>query len=229
MARVKFSPIISSINGKLGNAVFQGGRSGAILREKVKPINRKTEKQVAARNRLSGIKAIWQGLTTTEKDSWISFANFFKQSTKHNITKFLSAYELFIQANTIRTQGPFDALLETTFQTEALEGGEAEVRLFADNTLRVDLAISPQTVITNGALYVSKPFKQSQHIAKSEVRFIQTYLNDGGFLDITDIYLNIFKRLPQAGEKVLVKGIGFLDNSGWTSKPLFLEDTIVQL
>lgn len=228
MARIKLSPLISSINGKLGNAVFQGGKSGIILREKVIPRRRDTTKQVIARNRLSSTKALWQNLTTTEKDSWVSFANFFKKSTKNNSTKFLSAYELFMQANTIRLQGSFDPLLETTFQTEALESVQFSMFRQAGDLLKSDLEISPADVIEYRVLYASKPHRQSASIPKSEVRFLKIAVNDGTIMDITTEYLDVFKTLPSVGDKVLLKGVGFLFNSGWTSKAQF-EEVIIKL
>ncbi len=92
--------------------------------------------------------------------------------------------------------------------------------------LKTDIAISPAGDIKYRAVYMSKPHRQSASIAKSEVRFIFSGLNDGAFVDITDIYLNLFSSLPVVGDKVLVKTIGFLENSGWTSKPTYQEDII---
>lgn len=227
MARVKLSPIISSINGKLGNAVFQGGKSGIILREKVKPRNLNTAKQVAARNRLSTIKRVWQNLTTTQKNSWLSFASFYLKKTKFNSTKVLTGYELFIQYNTVRVQGDFDPLETTTFETTSIDLVEIDLSLPISTQLTVQIDIIPEDEVDNYALYMSKPFRQSSSIAKSEVRFIKSNPNPQTTLDITQLYLDLFARLPVVGEKVLVKTIGFSSTSGWNSKPNFQEKSFV--
>lgn len=226
MARIKLSPLISSINGKLGNAVFQGGKSGIILREKVKPRNPRTQSQSLARNRLASVKALWQDLTSAQRDTWISFSTFYKKSTKNNTTKFLSPYELFIQANTIRLQGDLDPLESTTLEIQSVEQINVNVSRDVGDTLKIDVEISPDIVIEWKVVYISKPFKQSAAIAKSEVRFIFIGPNDGARTDITNEYLKLFSTLPNIGDKVLVKVIGIKTDSGWTSKATFIEDIV---
>jgi len=227
MARIKLSPIISSINGKLGNAVFQGGKSGIILREKVQPRQRNTTKQVAARNRLSTVKSAWQNLSTIQRDSWKAFATFYQKKTKHNSTKVLTAYEIFIQHNTIKFQGDFDILETTTFEIASVDLVEQNLTLPISTQLNYDCAVIPEGDINNVAVYMSRPFRESASIAKSEVRFIIGQANPIEITDITALYLALFKRLPMIGEKVLIKTIGFGETSGWTSKPNFAEITLV--
>ncbi len=227
MARVKLSPIISSINGKLGNAVFQGGKSGIILREKVKPRNLNTAKQVAARNRLSTIKRAWQNLNTTQRNSWVSFASFYQKKTKFNSTKILTAYELFIQHNTIRLQGDFDILETTTFEVTSTDLFEIDLSLPISTQLTIQVDIIPEDEVDNYAVYISKPFRLSASIAKSEVRYLISGANPQATLDITQLYLDLFARIPEVGDKVLVKTIGFSELSGWNSKPNFQELTLV--
>lgn len=229
MARIKLSPLISSINGKLGNAVFQGGKSGIILREKVKPRNPRTQSQSNSRNRLASVKALWQNLTSDERNSWISLSTFYKRSTKHNTTKFLSPYELFIQSNTIRLQGTFDPLLTTNL--ELLSVDEVQFNMFrrAGDVLEAELEIGTSGDIEYRVLYASRPHRQSASISKSEVRFIKIALNDASQMDITNEYQEIFKTLPNVGDKVLMKAIGFNLNSGWTSKVSFEEVIITFL
>jgi hypothetical protein len=226
MARIKLSPIISSINGKLGNAVFQGGKSGIILREKVKPRNLNTPRQVQARNRISTVKATWQNLNESQRNSWIGFAAFYKKKTKNNSTKTLSAYELFIQHNTVRVQGNYDILETTTFELTTLQLTEVAVSIALVGQITIKVDMVPEDFIDNVAMYISKPFRQSANIAQSEVRYVATSKAFDNALNITDIYLSLFGRLPQVGEKVLVKAIGFKDLSGWTSKPNFQEKTL---
>lgn len=227
MARIKLSPIISSINGKIGNAVFQGGKSGLILRERVIPRVRNTSKQIQARNRLSTIKTAWQSLNTTQKDSWVAFSAFYKKKTKFNNTKILTPYELFIQHNAIRFQGNYDILETTTFELSSVDEIDMNLALTTPEILRYTVSIIPEDFIDNVAVYMSKPFKQSANIAKSEVRFLMSDANPIDPRDITGIYLDLFKRLPSSGEKVLIKIIGFSSTSGWNSKPFFTEETLI--
>jgi hypothetical protein len=223
MARIKLSPLITSINGKLGNAVFQGGKSGIILRQKVTPRKTDTSKQVAARNRLATVKSTWQNLNDTQRDSWISFASFYQKKTKFNSTKILTPYEVFMQHNTIRYQGDYDILEQTTFEVTSVDMVDIEIYFDSPIILMLSLAMVPEDFIDNVAVYITKPFRKSAAIAKSELRFLTAELNPIQDLDITSKYLDLFKKLPELGQKVLVKMIGFSETSGWTSKPNFEE------
>lgn len=223
MARIKLSPLISSINGKLGSAVFQNGNSGIILREKVTPRNRRTSRQVVSRNRLTQVKGAWQELSDTDRNSWIVLSTFFKQTSKNNTKKFLSPYQLFIQFNVIRLQGGFNILLNTALETAVVENVTVTLSIIPLGSLRVFAKIYPLNTINWVNVYISRPFKPSQSIAKSEVRYVGTDENDGALLDVTIKYKEIFTTLPVAGDKVLVKLKGHLESSGWTSKDTYIE------
>ncbi len=226
MARVKFSPIISSIKGKLGNAVFQGGKSGFVLREKVQPRNRNTAKQALSRNRLNQAKSGWQGLNTDQRNTWFAFADFFKKTTRHNSTKILSAYELFMQYNTIRLIHEDFILDTTTFDLFTVDSWELSADL--DGVSILEATAVPTPTLTNSIVfvYMSAPFRQSSSIPNSNMRYITSLNNTILSADVTDLYMAIFKRLPSAGEKVKMKAIAISQNSGWNSKPFIQEDTI---
>lgn len=62
MARVIFSPLISSLSGKVADAVFATWKGIPYVRERVIPENPQTAAQTAVRNSLAEAVAIWQQL-----------------------------------------------------------------------------------------------------------------------------------------------------------------------
>ncbi len=229
MARVKLSPIISAINGKLGNVVFQENKSGIILRERIKPRNPNTAAQVASRSRLASVKTAWQVLTTANRDSWIALAQFFNKKTKFNQQKSLTAYELFIQHNAVRDQGNFDILENTTLFVDNVDAFTAELRITVGGLLNIELEAIGMDFTSNIAFYLSRPFRASASIPKSELRFIGTFVNDGSTNDITTKYQELFKTIPTPDQIVLVKMVGFAQESGWISRVDINKGSFVQL
>ena len=227
MARVKLSPIISSIKGKLGNSVFQGGKSGIILREKVIPRNRRTQLQIQKRALLQATKSEWQELTTTQKDSWTALANFMKQKQKNDATKVLTPYELFIQSNFTRNQADIPTIQQTPLETATIVAYYQEVSNLTPTKFEMYLETRAQGTKTYSSLYLSRPFRQSAAISRSEVRYIDTIYDSYGDLDITAKYLSLFGTLPISGQKLLLKRVSFLPDSGWISK-VYFEEFIIE-
>lgn len=62
-------------SGKIQGSVMSKGRSGAIVRVRVKPTNPKTNLQIAQRSKLSTRASAWRGLTAAQRSGWNSAAN----------------------------------------------------------------------------------------------------------------------------------------------------------
>lgn len=228
MARIKFSPIVSDIKGKLGNVVFQGSKSGTIIRERVIPKDIRSESQVNARNRLAYIKTTWQNLTEANLNTWKSLAAYYNKTQKNNSTKLLTPYELFMQHNSVRYQGDFDVLETTALFTTSVDQYVVNVRLNLAGQLLAEAEMAPDVGTIYLAVYLSKPYRSSSSIPLSAVRYISTELNPLEYKNISDLYISLFKRLPIVGEKILVKIIPFAFDSGWTGKPYYQEIIIKQ-
>lgn len=72
MAKVVFSPLVSSISGRLGPTVFQNGPGGAMVRAAVSTSRRFSPAQQVARQDLAAASALWAGLDTTTRTLWAS-------------------------------------------------------------------------------------------------------------------------------------------------------------
>jgi len=226
MARIKFSPIISEVKGKLGNIVFQGGKSGIIMRERALPRNLNTNAQIVSRTNLAKVKSAWQVLSTTDLNSWISFATFFSKKTKFNQQKALSPYELFMQHNSVRIQSNLEILENTSLYTSSLDQVLTGITLVPNVSLSVECEGVPANSNEYMFVYISRPFKPSASISKSEVRFMLAGSNAINPTNITTQYINAFSRLPNVGEKVLIKTVKIATQSGYISRFDFSEIVI---
>ena len=61
MASVIYSPLVDAVRGKAGSAVFVHGRTGPVLKPRVKPANPKTAAQQGVRNNISASSKSFKG------------------------------------------------------------------------------------------------------------------------------------------------------------------------
>jgi hypothetical protein len=74
MAQIKFGSGIAGMSGKAGGVVYSRGRSGAIARNWVKPVNPRSSRQVAQRSILTAASGSWSVLTDAQKQAWNDYA-----------------------------------------------------------------------------------------------------------------------------------------------------------
>lgn len=74
MAKVIFSPLVSSVSGRLGPVVFQRGPGGAMARATASPSRRRSAAQDEARRDLAAASALWMDLDNPTRTLWASIA-----------------------------------------------------------------------------------------------------------------------------------------------------------
>src|SRR3989304_844529 len=67
----KFPPgaIVSEIRGKIAATVFSRNRGGAVIRNRIKPINRRSVGQSTRRQVLGSLASSWRGVAQANRDS----------------------------------------------------------------------------------------------------------------------------------------------------------------
>lgn len=97
----KFTPgaIVSEIRGKIAATVFSRNRGGAVIRNRIKPINRRSVGQSTRRQTLGSLASGWRGLTQTQRDSWNAAAQNFPVQDTLGQTIFLSGEQLYVRFN----------------------------------------------------------------------------------------------------------------------------------
>jgi len=97
----KFTPgaIISEIRNKIAATVYSKNASGAIIRNRVTPINRRSDGQTAQRQTLASLASGWRGLTQAQRDGWNSATANFPQSDSLGQTVILTGEQLYVRCN----------------------------------------------------------------------------------------------------------------------------------
>lgn len=97
----KFTPgaIISEIRGTIASTTFSKNAAGAIIRNRVKPINRNSNAQNVQRQLFATISSAWRGLTQPQRNSWIAAAPDFPYQDSLGQTKQLTGAQLHQKLN----------------------------------------------------------------------------------------------------------------------------------
>lgn len=101
VAFAKFTPgaIVSEIRGKIASTVFSRNRGGAVIRNRIKPINRRSIGQSTRRQVLGSLASSWRGLTQANRDSWNNAAQNFPLQDTLGQTIYLSGEQLYVRFN----------------------------------------------------------------------------------------------------------------------------------
>jgi len=100
MAKVTHGPMISDARGKTGGVVYTRGRSGAMARAFVIPINPKTTDQIYSRDCFEAAMLRWQtALTDIQRQAWDSFAHQFPVDHPISGNRPLPGVKAFLRIN----------------------------------------------------------------------------------------------------------------------------------
>lgn len=206
MARVKYSPIIDSVNGKIANVVFQDGKAGAIVRNRVVPANPNTAAQASARNILSSVSKAWAGLTDAQRGAWDTAAasSEWRQTNGYGEGFQLSGEQLYIKLNSV-----IDFIQETRLTTPPSKATFDSITLgaltAAAGTPALSLAFSG-TLSSNFQFMISASPQVSQgNMSSKSVRFSNINNTTGTTpLNLLTAYTTKFGTLV-AGKKIFVR------------------------
>jgi len=103
MAVYRPGPTVADIRGSIGGVTYARNRSGLFMRDRIKPIDRRTTGQMAARVRVTNLQAEWRNtLTSTMRTSWEGLASSVAGMNRLGDPIRLTAVNHFIQVNSIR-------------------------------------------------------------------------------------------------------------------------------
>lgn len=204
----KFSPgaIVSEIRGKIASTVFSRNKGGAVIRNRIVPINKRSALQTQRRQVLASFAAQWRGLTQAQRDGWNSAAANFPVQDSLGQTIFLSGEQLYIRCNTnltlISQSTISDAPVPTSFAVVALG---ASVISSAASTV----AFTPDPVPAgyNLVIRATPQLSPGRNFApQSAFRFIQAEAAAATSpADIATSYEALFGDTFVAGQKVFIE------------------------
>ena len=226
----KFTPgaIVSEIRGKIASTVFARNRGGAIIRNRIKGVNRRTTLQTTVRQRLSALSSEWRGLTAAQRDSWNNASPQFPVQDNLGQQIFLTGEQLFIRSNSnlllIGQSQITSAPIPTSFPATT-------VGFTALTDAAMTVSYTPTPVPSGFALVImaTAGFSQGRSfVNENQYRFIVSEAAAQTTpADIAAAWVLIFGTLPVADLKVSVKSFLVEVTSGLAGIPVRATQIVV--
>ena len=210
MAKMTPGAIVSEIRGKIASTVWSRNKAGAVIRNRVTPINRRSVLQTQLRQELSALAQSWRGLTDAQRASWNSLAQQLPQSDNLGQTIFVSGEDMYVRCNANRIvigEDPDLALAPAPTSFPVLQIGALTVSA-AGGTFTA--AFTPDPVPTGMALVIRATAPQSAgktFVSPSLFRQIQVEdAADTSPADLATNYIAKFGALTNvAGSRIFVE------------------------
>ena len=220
----KFTPgaIVSEVRNKIAATVYSKNASGAIIRNRVTPINRRSTGQTAQRQLLSSLASGWRGLTQAQRDGWNAAAANFPQSDSLGQTVILTGEQFYVRCNanlTLINESLITAApIPTSFPAITAAIASLTVAAFT-------VGFTPDPVPAGFTLVIraTRPLSAGkQFFAQSEFRFVQlAAAASASPANINTAYEAIFgDKTGQVGQKVAVECFLVEESSGLAGIPV---------
>lgn len=205
----KFTPgaIISEIRGTIASTTFSKNAAGAIIRNRVVPINRNSTAQANQRQVFSNISSAWRGLTDAQRNSWIAAAPDFPYQDSLGQTKFLSGAQLYeklnLNLNVIGEESISTAPSQTSFPS--IDLGTITV---TDAAFTAAFTPDPVPAGFAAVFYATRPLSAGKSfVNKSDFKFVQ--FEDPAAASPADLFAayeaSVSDLTGQEGKKVFVE------------------------
>lgn len=207
----KFTPglMLSEMRGKVASSVYSKNKGGAVIRNRVTPINRRSTGQTEQRQQFSSLSSAWRGLTQAQRDGWNSAAASFPQQDSLGQTIFLTGAQLYIRCNAnlilIGAATISDAPVPTSFDVLAVGAIAFDA---SSGTATVAFTPTPVPAGFNLVIRATRPLSAGKNfVGSSEFRFVQTVAPAGTSpANIAAAYIAIFGAITgAAGQKVFIE------------------------
>jgi hypothetical protein len=224
MLFAKFTPgaIISEIRNKIAATVYSKNGAGAIIRNRVTPINRRSTLQTNQRQLLGSLASAWRGLTQAERDGWNSATASFPQTDNLGQTVILTGEQLYVRCNAnlvLIGQAQITAApIPTSFAIMALGAVTLTAAAFT-----VAFTETPVPAGFSMVFRATRPVSAGKNfLGASEFRFVEVFAAAQATpADIDANYELIFgDKTGQVGQKVGVEAFLVEDTSGLASIPV---------
>lgn len=212
-----FAPWVGDVKGKVGNAVVQGNRAGATLREKVIPNNPGSSAQTAVRTNTSAQSKAWAGLTDAQRNGWNTAAASDEWSMKNKLGQpfKLSGFQLFMQLNLVLLNIGQSAITDVPAKTTFSDIGMGALTVTATGSVAT-IAYTGDAVLGQQFIVRASGQVSAGVMSAKSVSFVDVYIGTGvSPLDFATEYVARFGALT-AGRKVFVEFYQVSNTTGET-------------
>lgn len=201
--KIKFGALVVDGRGKIGGHVASKNRSGAYMRTKVTPVNRRSASQMGVRSLLSGIAESWRELTADQVAAWNAAVADYQKTDIFGDIKKPTGFTLFqkLNNNAQRCGGSF-------ITAPPLPVGVPFVTTLsatADDAGNISLTFVPDEVPTGQAYIVSatRPLSAGISFVKSEFRIVEILpATEESPATLDNSYAAVFGAPSNAGSKI---------------------------
>ena len=195
MARIKFSPVVTSIAGSIGSVTIQRNKFGNTMRQKPFPLNPASTAQYNVREKMISLQTSWKNLTDARRLQWDRYLDFSGQTIKNDKNVKLSGHTLYLKYQMLRllTQQPLLATIGYSPMPAV-----PSLNAILTTSTSITLGFSAPMDIANWFYYcrLTSPRPANRAFSKQGLRGMLTPYSDVGAQLCTSSYLNAFGFLP---------------------------------
>jgi len=174
MAKIKLGALAQDARGSLAGTTFSRNRFGSYVRQKVSPIQPRTERQLEQRATFTEASQLWRTLTDAQRALWASWAGNHPIVNVFGDAQSMTALNAFIRVSTVRALVGFAPI--TSPPADQAPGPLAEVATVtaATGVLTVDIA-SPAIVGQAYVVFATRGLSPGKQFVSSDYRFAGSY------------------------------------------------------
>lgn len=225
--KIKYSALVSDARGKLNGSVASKNRYGQYFRNKMTPVNRRTDAQMRVRGAFASISSAWRNLTQSQRDAWAAvskdnpFKDIFGDSHVLQGNAYFQKINMLLSTADLPLLDTPVKIVTPTFQLIDM------VTPFNENNMIVEVAPYLPEDVTPAvfAIYATPSVSAGREFLKNEYRHIGNleYADlANNQLDIADLYKARFGS-GVAGSRIGIGVVG-VDYSGGASIMAQVED-----
>jgi uncharacterized protein (TIGR02145 family) len=198
MARIKFNTSADEFNGSIFGNTFYSGSKVSTIRNIATGKRAMSPAQALMSGYLIGADRHWRMLTDIERAQWNLFAVTYPQRSNRSPLVFLSGYELFVKRNQhyqIFSNHVPRFMASPVFVEYAIDTPTVAI-YSGDDKLEIELTFTRSASDLDCFFTLSAPIHPARYYRPNGPRLIMVCKNVTQTIDITNIYLSIFGRLP---------------------------------
>jgi uncharacterized protein (TIGR02145 family) len=202
MARIKFNTQADEFNGSFYGQTFYSGSKVSTIRNIAPGKRTMSPAQALMSGYLIGADRHWRMLTDIERAQWNLFAVTYPQRSNRSPLVFLSGYELFVKRNQhyqIFSNHVPRFMASPVFVQYAVDTPTVAI-YSGDNKLEIELTFTRSASDLDCFFTLSAPIHPARYYRPNGPRLIMVCKNVSQTIDITNIYLSIFGRLPDPAQ-----------------------------
>lgn len=226
MARVRLSPLFSSISGKVGSSIFQATSKGQVLKQRQSYAKNPTQLQVYSLIRTAQVVNAWKNMSSANRALWREYVSIKDTTAKSGDKRILSDYQLFLKYNLIRLAAGLSILESITLSRVVTPLTEILLEIIDGS---VEIFVDPDLNLSNMyfLLKMSEPLKDPNTLHSRSLKVIDWSVVSAGNYKVNAGYESKYYTLPVQDDRVIISMLVFNIKAPAFALP-FIQNTLVE-